>query len=414
MNPVTVREQAGTGVSRALSVAVTVAAILLGLADPGFAQLATITFPDTAVGSTSTVKCPDTSVSICFGSNCSGSNTVTSVTGPNPPFEVEKFNLLSLGEFFAGNCEAHPVTLPVTVGPNQVLAYQATFAPTAAGTFNGSVTFNTPGSSSTANLTGKGTGSSASGTGRALIALEINGETFVPGSALDLAYRTKPQTLQGPADVYVIVKLADGTLLFANESGALTPALAPLLRNVTIVDERVSLAVTPLPVQMPFGTYTFYLALGYAGTTPNPANPATLASNIAEATMIYGPLSADQQAVIQQRGRPDILSSFWIDLANEKSESWLYLSTAPPTRYRFVNGMLQGQESAPDVTPGVGPKFDPAIFTPQLTQAQLIENFGQPTSTQTLPGGIVVHHYASGLDVVFDNGVLSAVNTFVP
>jgi hypothetical protein len=156
------------------------------------------------------------------------------------------------------------------------------------------------------------------------------------------------------------------------------------------------------------------MVLGYAGTTPDPANPATLASNIAQAMMIYGPLSADQQAVIQQRGRPDVLSSFWIDLANEKSESWLYLTTAPPTRYRFVNGVLQGQESAPDVTPGVGPKFDPAIFTPQLTQAQLTATFGPPTSTQTLPGGIVVHHYASGLDVVFANGVLSAVNTFVP
>jgi hypothetical protein len=415
MEPDTPRRPAGTAVRRALSVAGMVAVLLLGMAvGPGFAQLGTITFPDTAVGSSSTVKCPNTSVSICFGSNCSGSNTVTSVTGPNPPFKVENFNLLSLNEFFAGSCEAHPVTLPVTVGPNQVLAYQATFAPTAAGTFNGSVTFNTLSGPATANLAGKATGGAAGGQGRALVTLEINGETFVPGSALDLAYRSKPQTLQGPADLYLILVLPDGTLLFANENGALAPALAPLRRNVTIVDERVSLAVTPLPVQMPFGTYTFYMVAGYAGTTPNPANAATLASNIAEAKMIYGPLSVDQQAVIQQRGRPDVLSSFWIDLANEKSEWWLYLSTTPPTRYRFVNGALRGQEPAPDVTPGVGPKFDPAVFTPQLTQAQLIEKFGQPTSTQTLPAGIIVHHYASGLDVVFDNGVLSSVNTFVP
>lgn len=403
------------GIARtALAVTLLGLATLLAAVEPARAQFATITFPDTAVGSTSTVKCPNTNVSLCFGDNCSGSNTVQSVSGPGGPFSVGKFNRLSINEFFAGNCEAHPVTLPVTVGANQVLTYQATFAPTAAGTSNGSLTINYAGGSAVINLTGKGTGAPAGGTGRAVVSFDLNGDTFVPGSALDLAYRTKPQTLQGPADLYVVVKLPDGTLLFANENGALAPAVAPLRRNVTIVDERVSLAVTPLPVQMPFGTYTFYMVAGYAGTTPNPANAATLASNNAEAKMIYGPLSADQQAVIQQRGRPDVLSSFWIDLANEKSESWLYLSTTPPTRYRFVNGALRGQEPAPDVTPGVGPKFDPAVFTPQLTQAQLIEKFGQPTSTQSLPAGIVVHHYASGLDVVFDNGVLSSVNTFVP
>lgn len=405
----------GHQVRRALSVGGLIAALLLGFAvTPGFAQLATITFPDTPVGSTSTVKCPTIAVSLCFGDNCSGSGLVQSVSGPAAPFSVGKFNVLSNAEFFAGNCEAHPTSLPASLSTGQILAYQATFAPTAVGTFNGSLTFTTPGGPATINLTGKGTSGTAGGKGRALVALEINGETFVPGSSLDLAYRTKPQTLQGQADLYVIVRLADGTLLFANENGALGPAVAPFRRNATIIDERATLAVTPLPVQMPFGTYTFYMALGYAGTTPNPANPATLASNIAEATMTYGALSAEQQAVIQQRGRPDILSSFWIDLANQKSESWLYLSTTPPTRYRFVNGALQGQESAPDVTPGVGPKFDPATFTPQLTQGQLTEKFGQPTSTKTLPGGIVVHHYASGLDVVFHNGVLSSVNTFGP
>jgi len=70
---------------------------------------------------------------------------VQSVSGPGAPFSVNKFNLLSSAEFFAGNCEAHPVNLPVTVGAGQILAYQATFSPTAGGPFNGVATFNTSG-----------------------------------------------------------------------------------------------------------------------------------------------------------------------------------------------------------------------------------------------------------------------------
>jgi hypothetical protein len=44
--------------------------LLLG-ADPSSGQFATINFPDTVVGSSSTVKCPTTSVSLCFGSKSS-------------------------------------------------------------------------------------------------------------------------------------------------------------------------------------------------------------------------------------------------------------------------------------------------------------------------------------------------------
>lgn len=411
---VTVLERTSCRLARAGLAATLVALALVLAVQPAQAQFATIAFPDTAVGATRTVKCPDTAISLCFGDNCSGSGTVQSLNGPAAPFSVAKLNLLSVNEFFAGSCEAHPVTLPVTVGSGQTLAYQATFAPTAAGSFDGSLTINTSGGPAQVNLTGKGTAQSG-GSGRALVTLEINSETFVPGTALDLAYRTKPQTLQGKADFYFVVQLPGGSTLFLDEAGALGANFVPFKRNVTVVDERVSLAVTPLPVDLPFGTYTFFMGLGYAGMTPNPANLAPfLASNVAQATMIYAPLSADQQTLLGQRGRPDILSLFWFDTANQKSESWLYLSTSPPTRFRFVNGALQGQESAPDITPGVGPKFDPAAFTPQLTPGQLTERFGQPTSTRTLPGGIVLYQYASGLDVVFQNGVLSSVNTFVP
>jgi hypothetical protein len=400
---------------RALSVAAMVAALLLGVAvGPGFAQLATITFPDTPVGSTSTVKCPTVSVGICFGDNCTGAGVVTSVSGSAAPFSVGKFNVLSNAEFFGSNCEAHPVSLPATLAAGQILAYQATFAPTTVGTFNGSLTFNTPGGPVTINLTGKGTSGSAGGKGRALVSFDINGDTFVPGNLLSIAYKTKPGTLQGNADVYFVVQMPTGEAFFVDEAGALVGGVAPFRRNVTVIDETVTVAVLPVPIGMPFGTYTFYLALGYAGTPPDLANLATtLASNLAQAPVTYTALSAAQQVLLQQRGRPDVLTVLWVDVVDQKTESWLFL-TAPPTRFRFVNGGLQAQEPAADVTPGVGPKFDPAVFTPQLTPAQLHATFGPPTSIETLEAGFAIHHYASGLDVVFQHGVLSSVNTFVP
>src|SRR5262245_5519058 len=64
--------------------------LVLGGVEPGFAQFLPIAFPDTTVGSTSTVKCPANTVSLCFGEQCSGSGVVQSVSGPNPPFKVIK------------------------------------------------------------------------------------------------------------------------------------------------------------------------------------------------------------------------------------------------------------------------------------------------------------------------------------
>ena len=73
-------------------------------------------------------------MSLCFGSNCSASGTVQSVSGPGAPFSIAKLNLLTSNQFFGGACEANPVSLPVTVGAGQILAFQATFSPTAPGT----------------------------------------------------------------------------------------------------------------------------------------------------------------------------------------------------------------------------------------------------------------------------------------
>jgi hypothetical protein len=410
------------GRHRILCAAGVVALLVLGIqVEPSLGQFATVTFPDTAVGSAKTVKCPDTSVSLCFGNPpCSGSGTLQSITGPSAPFSAGKFNLLSNSEFFAGNCEAHPVSLPVTIGPNQVFTYQVTFSPSATGTFNGSLTLNTTGGPAVVNLAGKATASGGGGgggntKGRAFVAIETNADAFVPGNVLDLAYRTSPETLQGQGDLYFVVQLPTGEVLFVNDAGQLVPGFEPLRRHVTVVEERQTLSAGPVPLDLPFGTYTFYMAFGYAGMTPDPANLAPfLASNIARKTVTYAALSPAQQALIETRGRPDFLTATWVAATREKTESWMYLTPTPVTRFRFLNGVLQGQEPVAGVTESVGPKFDPARFTPRTTQAQLTADFGPPTTIEPLAEGFVVLHWASGLDVVVLDGVLSSVNTFVP
>jgi hypothetical protein len=383
-------------------------------ARPGHAQLAPIAFPDTAVGSSSTIKCPNTVVAICFGTNCSGTGTVQGVSGASAPFSVGKYNLLSNSEFFAGSCEAHPVNLPVTVGPGQVLAYQVVFTPTQPGTFNGTLTFSTLGGPSTANLTGKATAPAAGGNGRALISIETGGDTLVPGSILDLRYQTKPLTLQGRADVYFVVQFASGEVAFVDDAGGLVPGFAPFRRDVAVADETRPLATTPVPVDLPFGTYRFYMALGRAGMTPDPANlQPFLASNIAEAAVTYAPLSAEQQALLQSRGNPDFLSVLWVGQLDQKMESWLYLSS-PATRYSFVNGALDVQEPEPDPGGGPGPKLDPSLFTAQTTLAQLTAALGPPSSTETLVEGFEAARFPAGLDVTFRDGRLSSATTRTP
>jgi hypothetical protein len=256
----------------------------------------------------------------------------------------------------------------------------------------------------------------AAGTGRALISIELNGETFVPGNVFSLQYRTKPLTLQGLADFYFAVQFPSGQLLFVNETGGFGPAFAPFRRNVTVIEETRPLVSLLIPIDLPFGTYTLFMGMAYAGVTPDPGNlqPA-LASNISQTTVTYGPLSAAQQSLLQTRGgNPDHLAVLWVDELSQKSESWLYLSPAPPTRFRFLNGALQGQEPVPDATGGPGPKLNPNLFTPQTTLGQLTAAFGQPASSEPFAGGFQLDHYALGLDVVLRNGRLSSATTSIP
>jgi hypothetical protein len=253
------------------------------------------------------------------------------------------------------------------------------------------------------------------GTGRALISIELNGETFVPGNVFSLHYRTKPLTLQGAADFYFAVQFPNGQLLFVNEGGGFVTAFEPFRRTVTVVEETRPLVSLLIPIDLPFGTYTLFMGMAYAGVTPDPGNlqPA-LASNISQTTVAYAPLSPEQQAVLQARANPDILSVLYVEELNQKQESWLYLSPAPPTRFRFLNGALQGQDTVSGATGGPGPKLDPSRFTPQTTLGQLTAAFGQQASTEPFAGGFQVVRYALGLDVVLRNGRLSSANTRIP
>jgi len=373
-------------------------------ADPAAAQLATITFPDTAVGSSATVKCPTTTATICFGADCTGSSTVLSVTGPSAPFSVGKFNLLSNAEFFGGLCEAHPVSLPVAVGPGQILAYQAVFSPTAAGTFNSSLTFTTAGGPATVNLTGKGTAAASKGLG--LVTITVNPKEFVPGNLVEIDYEISAGSLTGTVDLYTAVALPGSTeWLFLDESGGGSPNLLPLRRNVPAVDQTAALMHLS-PVDIPFGKYELLMALVPGGQPPSLEN---LASPIATASVTFAALSEAQRTTLQQRGKPDAYAMFWLDDVPQKREVWLYLS-AQPVKLIFVNGVLDSTTPLSNPPPGAALKVDPGFFTPQTSRAQLVATFGAPTSEFAFEN-LQQLSFAGGLEVTFLDGILSSVNT---
>jgi hypothetical protein len=397
----------GRHVMRTLSAAAVFGALLLVIAvAPSFAQLATITFPDTVAESSSTIKCPTNTVSLCFGTNCSASGTVQSVTGPSAPFSIGKFNVLSNAEFFGGLCEAHPVTLPVTLSPGQILAYQAVFAPTAPGTFNGSLTFNTPAGPATVNLTGKATAAGPS-QGLGLVTITVTPDVAIPGNRLELGYEIRRESLTRPVDLYAVVVFPSGDVIFLTETGASTNSL-PIRRNVPAADDTVTLFEF-FPVDFPFGTYTLRMELVQAGQTPS---TDTLASPIDTATVTFAPLSEAQQATLQQRGNPNSYAMFWVDEIHQKRELWLYLSPEP-VELVFVNGRLDS--STPLSTPPADGalKVNPGLFTPQTSRAQLVATFGQPTSEVAFEDFEVLN-FAGGLEVVFSEGRLSFANTVAP
>ena len=271
-------------VPKTLSIALVVAALalLLGI-DESFAQLATVTFPDTAVGSSSRLTCPTPTVGVCFGSNCSGSGTVQAVTVPSDPFLVGKFNRLSLSDFQNGLCESHPVAFPVTLAANQMLAYQAIFTPTAGGTFNDTLTFATSGGPATANLTGKGV---APRSDKGSVVILLDPEEVVPGGTYDLRYRLGKGALQGNVDLYVAVVVPGGQLFLVTENFEVVTSITPFRKNFSVIDTTVSLGSGRLPIDLAFGSYGTTCRVWY------PVELENVARAIFEATYSYLPAAS--------------------------------------------------------------------------------------------------------------------------
>ena len=383
---------------------------------PSSAQLTPIVFPDTTVGATSTITCPSPSAGLCFGTNCTGSGTVQGVTGPNLPFGVGHFTRLSSADFFAGNCDVNPVSLPVTLNNGQILGFHATFSPTAAGSFTSTMTFSPSGGSGSTTLSGRGISAPPTST-RPLITIEANQDTYVPGNAFELTYHTTPGTSQTPIDLYFAVQLPTGQLFFLTNQGALTPAPQPLRRNVTVIAQTQTLVSFFVPTDFPFGTYTCFMGLGVPGTTPDPNNlQPSLAAPVAQATLTYAPLSPIQQSILQSRGgNPDLLATIWLPDAHQNRASWSYFS-GNPIRFTFLNGNLVSQQALSTPPTTAGPRLDPSLLTPQTNLTALTAAFGSPTSVgpnADAPEFTEVH-YAFGLDVTLLSDHLSSATTSLP
>jgi hypothetical protein len=180
------------------------------------------------------------------------------------------------------------------------------------------------------------------------------------------------------------------------------------------VDETATLLSLFFPVDLPFGAYTAFMGMAYAGT--DASNTSNWASAVAQATVTYDPLSPVQRSILQSRGNPDVFAAFWFPDQLQKHESWVYLSSGIPTRYRFLNGNLQSQQTVENPGGGAGPKVDPGHFSPHTTLDQLTATFGPPSSIaadEDIPEfqGVT---YSFGLDVTLLEGRLSSATTSLP
>jgi hypothetical protein len=245
-----------------------------------------------------------------------------------------------------------------------------------------------------------------------VISLQVNGDRFVPGNLLEITYHTEPGTLSGKVDIYFSLLQPTGQLLFLQSDGTLADGQAPFRSNVAVVNETKTL-LHLFPVYIPFGNYTASIVLLQTGGSL--LDPNAYASSVASATFSFTPLSQTQQDVITQRGNPDFLVTTWVAEMDEKRDAWLYLSSNP-TKYVFVNGALESQSTATGSASGSAPKVDPSLLTPQTTLDQLVENFGPPTSTETLEGvtDFQTVKFSNGLEAVLRKGHLTAADTLSP
>jgi len=248
-------------------------------------------------------------------------------------------------------------------------------------------------------------------TDKGAVFIRPNSDTYVPGSFLDIRYQTVKGTLQGNVDIYLAVGLPSGQVIVAANNGA---AVGPFLSNVTITDGTTPIVSSAFPVDLPFGTYTLYMLLVYAGA--DLTNALNWASPISQATFSYSALSPAQKSIIQSRGgNPDLLAASWVNERNEKRESWLYLSGAPMT-YSFLNGDLLSQSTPSGSFAGTTPQLDPGLFSPQTTLTQLTAVLGPPAGSTSLQGApnLQAVHYPVGLDVILRDGRFSSAVTSTP
>ena len=261
------------------------------------------------------------------------------------------------------------------MGPGQILAFQATFSPTGPGTFNGSMTFNTSGGSAIANLTGTATAGGPS-PGVGLVSITVAPDIVVPGNRLEIRYEIRRESLTGPVDLYAVVVLSSGESIFLTETGTSTNLL-PLRRNVPAADDTVTLFEF-VPVDIPFGTYRFYMALIQAGRT---ASLDTLASPVDTATFTFAPRqprSERRSSSGATRIPRDVL-----DRRDTPEAGAVALPVPRAHRAVWVNGKLDSSGPPSSPPPGGALRVDPALFTPLTSRAQLVATFGQPTAQST-------------------------------
>jgi len=252
----------------------------------------------------------------------------------------------------------------------------------------------------------------AAATGQGLISIVTNADDYVPGALLDVRYSTKPGTLQGPVDLYFAVFVPWGQVLFLTEGGEFGPGFLPFRRQVTLADETLPLFSFPVPVDLPFGIYTCFAGLAYAGT--DASDTKNWASPIASVELSHAPLSPAQTALLAARGRkPDLLAISWFPESFQKRETWIYLGGGA-TKFVFLNGNLTGE--APTSAGGTGPAVDPGLLNPQTTLAGLTAALGPPSSVEVLEEApeFQAVHYAFGLDVLLRDGRFSSALSYQP
>jgi len=246
-----------------------------------------------------------------------------------------------------------------------------------------------------------------------VVSLQVNGDRFVPGNLLEITYHTEPGTLSGKVDIYFSLLQPTGQLLFLQSDGTLADSQAPFRSNVAVVNETKTLLAL-FPVYIPFGTYTASIVMLQAGGSL--LDPNAYVSSVTTATFSFTALTAAQEALIAQRGKPEFLVTTWAADLHEKRDSWLYVSSNP-TLYFFVNGVLQSQTPPNGPKPsGTAPSVDPSLLTPQTTLAQLEDAFGAPNSVEPDDADADYQrvNFSFGLEVVLLQGYLSAARTFAP